>query len=100
MILGLGLEAKETEGSVIWAWIVLEVVVTGRVVTALGRERVLETSDVLLLELEEVPERGEGTLPLLLRFLLVTRVKAASSASGASTAISTSGEGVETGAGP
>ena len=57
---------------------VLEVVVTGQVATALGREGALETSDVLLLELEEVPERGEGTLPLPLRFWLVTRVKATS----------------------
>jgi len=75
---------------------VLEVVVTGRVVTALEREGALETSDVLLLELEGVPERGEGTLLLPLHFLLVTRVKATSSASGALTAISTLGEGVGT----
>ena len=64
MTLGLGLEAKGTGGGAIWAWMVLEVVVTGRVVTALGRGGALETSVVLLLESEGVPERGEGTLPL------------------------------------
>ena len=100
LALGLGLEAKRTGGGAIWAWMVLEVVVTGQVVTVLGGGGALETSDVLLLELEGVLERGEGTLPLPLRFLLVTRVKATSSASGASTAISTSGEGVGTGTGP
>ena len=68
MALGLGLEAKRTGGGAIWAWIVLEVVVTGRVATALGRGGALETSDVLLLELERVPEREEGTLPLPLCF--------------------------------
>ena len=78
--MGLDLEAKGTGGGTIWAWMVLEVVVAGRVVTALGRGGALETSDVLLLELEGVPERGEGTLPLPLCFLLVTRVKATSSA--------------------
>ena len=69
MALGLGLEAKGTGGGAIWAWMVLEVVVTGRVVTALGRGGALETSDVLLLELEGVTERGEGTLPHHLLFL-------------------------------
>jgi len=87
LALGLGLEAKGTGGGAIWAWMVLEVVVTGQVATALGRGGALETSDVLLLELEGVPERGEGILPLLLRFWLVTRVKATSSASGVSTDI-------------
>jgi len=68
LTLGLGLKAKGTEGSAIWAWMVLEVIVTGQVVTALGRWGALETSDVLLLELGEVPEREEGTLPLPLHF--------------------------------
>ena len=100
MALDLGLEAKGTGGGAIWAWIVLEVIVTGRVVTALRRGGAPETSDVLLLELEGVSERGEGTLLLPLHFWLVTRVKVTSSASGASTAIFTSGEGVGTGTGP
>jgi len=92
--LGLSLEAKETEGSAVWAWTVLEVVVAGQVVITLGRGGALKISDILLLESRGVPERGEGTLPLLLHFWLVTRVKAASSTSGALTAISISGEGV------
>ena len=58
MALGLGLEAKGTGGGAIWAWMVLEVVVAGRVVTALGRGGALETSDVLLLESGGDPERG------------------------------------------
>jgi len=70
------------------------------VVTAIGRGGALEISDVLLLELGEVPEKGEETLSLSLYFWLVTRVKATSSVSGASTAISTSGEGVGIGTGP
>ena len=68
MALGLGLEAKGTRGGAIWAWMVLEVVVTRQVVTALGRGGALETSNVLLLESGGVPEREEETLPLLLRF--------------------------------
>ena len=100
MALGLGLEAKETGDSAIWAWMVLEVVVAGRVVVALGRGGALETSNVLLLESGEILERGEGTLLLPLRFWLVTRVKATSSTSGASTAISTLGEEVGTRTGP
>ena len=63
MALGLGLEAKGTGGGVIWAWMVLEVVVTGRVVTALGRGGALETSDVLLLELGGVPETANPSSP-------------------------------------
>jgi len=66
--LGLGLEAKRTEGSAVCAWMVLEVVVARRVVIALGRRGALETSNVLLLELEEVLESGEGTLLLPLCF--------------------------------
>jgi len=69
-------------------------------VTALERGRALETRNVLLLKSGEVPEGGEGTLPLLLCFLLITRVKVTSSASGISTAISTSGEGVGIGIEP
>ena len=68
MALGLGLEAKGTGGGAIWAWMVLDVVVTGRVATVLGRGGALETSDILLLESGGVPEREEETLPLLLRF--------------------------------
>jgi len=100
LALGLGLEAKGTGGGAVWAWMVLEVVVTGQVVTALGRGGALETSDVLLLESGEVLERGEGALPLPLRFWLVTRVKATSSTSDASIAIFTSGEGVRIETGP
>ena len=74
---------------------VLKVIVTGQVVTALGKGEALEISDVLLLESGGVPEREEETLPLLLRFWLITRVKATSSASGASTAISTSEKELE-----
>ena len=62
------------------------------VVTALGAGGALETSEILFLELVG---GGEDTLAfLLLPFLLVTRVKATSPASGASTSISISGEGV------
>ena len=64
MALGLDLETKGIGDSAIWAWMVLEVVVAGQTVTALERGRALETSNVLLLELERVPERGEGVLSL------------------------------------
>ena len=43
---------------------VLEVVVAGWVVTALGRGGALKTSNVLLLESGEVPETTRGLLPL------------------------------------
>jgi len=67
-------------------------------VTALGAGGALETSGILFLELVG---GGEDTLAFFLPpFLLVTRMKATSSASGASTSISTSGEGVEIGLGP
>ena len=67
------------------------------VVIALGAEGALETSGILFLELVG---GGEDALAfLLLPFLLVTRVKATSLASGTSTSISTLGEGVEIGLG-
>ena len=67
-------------------------------VTALGAGGALETSGILFLELVE---GGEDALDFPLPFfLLVTRVKATSPASGASTSISTSGEGDEIGLGP
>ena len=67
-------------------------------VAALGAGGALETSGILFLELVG---GGEDTLAFPLSpFLLVTRVKATSPASGASTSISTSGEGVEIGLGP
>jgi len=67
-------------------------------VTALGAGRALETSRILFLELVG---GGEDTLAFPLPpFLLVTRVKATSSAYGASTSISTSGEGVGIGLEP
>jgi len=67
------------------------------VVTALGIGGALETSEILVLK----PVRGEGdTLAFLLPFLLVTRVKTTSLASGVSTSISTSEKGVEIGLGP
>jgi len=72
----------------------------GRVVTALGGGGACEMSSVLLLEPEKDREGREGALPFLLRFWLVTRVKATSLVSGASTAISISGEGVGTETGP
>ena len=59
-----------------------------QVVTALKREKVYEMSNVLLLELEEDIKEREETLPYLLCFLLETRVKVASSASGTSITIS------------
>jgi len=114
LTLGLGFEAKGTGGGATWSWMVLGVVVAviaepervvagfgaGRVVTALRRGGAREMSDVLLLEPEEDKEGREEALLFPLHFWLVTRVKATSSASGASTAISTSEEGVGTGTGP
>jgi len=79
---------------------VLEVIVAGQVVIALGGGGALETSNVLLLESEGVPEEREGILLLLLHFWLVTRVKVTSSAFGTLTAISTLGVGVGTETGP
>ena len=67
------------------------------VVTALGTREALETSKILLLELVG---GGGDTLAFPLSFLLVTRVKATSSVSGASTSISISGDGVGIGLGP
>jgi len=99
LALGLGLETKGTGDGAIWAWTVLEVITARQAVTALEREGALETSDVLLLELGGVPERGEEALFLSLYLWLVTRVKATSSTSGASTAISTSEEEVKIGTG-
>ena len=61
------------------------------VVTALGAGGALKTSGILFLELGG---GGEDTLAFPLLFLLVTRVKAASSASGTLTSISTSEEEV------
>jgi len=67
-------------------------------VTALGAGGALETSGVLFLEL--IGEEEDALAFPLPPFLLVTRVKATFSASGTSTFISTSGEGVEIGLGP
>jgi len=47
---------------------VLGIIVARQVVTALERGGVLETNDILLLELERDPERGEGALPFPLYF--------------------------------
>ena len=58
-------------------------------VAALGAGGAFETSRILFLELVG---GGEDTLVFLLLFLLVTRVKATSPASSASTSISRSGE--------
>ena len=55
-------------------------------------------SDMLFLE-KNIEERKDALL-FLLYFLLVTRVKATSPASGVSTAISTSGAGIRTRSGP
>ena len=68
------------------------------VVATLEAGGALETSGILFLELVG---GGEDTLAFsLLPFLLVTRMKATSSAFGTSTSISTSGKGVEIGLGP
>jgi len=76
LTLGLDLEAKEIRGDTI-----LEIVI----------------SNVLLLELDkDIKER----LPFLLYFLLETKVKATSSVSGISIAISISEENVRIGLGP
>ena len=66
-------------------------------ITILGAGRALETSRILFLELVG---GGEDALVFSFSFLSVTRVKATSSTSGASTSISTSGDGVEIGLGP
>ena len=67
-------------------------------VTALGAGGALETSRILFLELVG---GGEDTLVFpLLPFLLVTRIKVTSSTSGASTTISTLGDGIGIGLGP
>ena len=110
MTLGLGLKAKRIRGA-IWGLIVSEVVIakldviagpeqvvtgseTGQVVTALKREKAHEMSNILLLESEENIKGREETLLYLLCFILETRVKVTSSASGTSTAISISEEDV------
>ena len=98
LTLGLGLEAKGTSGGALWGWAGLESVVAAvagfeavLVVTILETGGALKTSEILFLKL--VGE-GKDTLAFLLLFLLVTRVKVTSSTSGASTLISTSGDGV------
>jgi len=99
--LGLGLKAKRIRG-VIWSLIVSEVVIAKldiiagpeQVVTASKREKAHEMRNILLLESEENIEEREETLPYLLCFILETRVKVTSLASGTSTAISISGEDV------
>jgi len=105
--LGLDLEAKRTEEDVIWGLIVLEVVIarlgvtaelgqdimgfeTKQVVTALERDKVCKISNVLLLELKKDIKGREEILLFPLYFLLATRVKATSSASGTLTTILTS----------
>jgi len=110
LTLGLGLKAKRIRGA-IWGLIVSEVVIakldviagpeqvvtgseTGQVVTALKREKAHEMSNILLLESEENIKGREETLLYLLCFILETRVKVTSSASGTSTAISISEEDV------
>jgi len=110
LTLGLGLKAKRIRGA-IWGLIVSEVVIakldviagpeqvvtgseTGQVVTALKREKAHEISNILLLESEENIKGREETLLYLLCFILETRVKVTSSASGTSTAISISEEDV------
>jgi len=110
LTLGLGLKAKRIRGA-IWGLIVSEVVIakldviagpeqvvtgseTGQVVTALKREKAHEMSNILLLESEENIKGREETLLYLLCFILETRVKVTSSASGISTAISISEEDV------
>ena len=110
LTLGLGLKAKRIRGA-IWGLIVSEVVIakldviagpeqvvtgseTGQVVTALKREKAHEMSNILLLESEENIKEREETLLYLLCFILETRVKVTSSASGTSTAISISEEDV------
>jgi len=72
----------------------------GGVVIALGGGGAHEISAVLLLEPEKDRKRKEEALPFPLRFWLVTRVKVTSSASGPSTAISTSEKEVGTETGP
>jgi len=57
-------------------------------------------SNVLLLESKEDIEEREGALPFSLCFLLITRVKTNSPATGISTAIYTLGEGIGTELGP
>jgi len=59
----------------------------GQVVIALRRRGAYEMSNVLLLGSEKDMEGREETLPFLLYFLLDTRVKVSSSASGTLTVI-------------
>ena len=66
-------------------------------VTILGTGGVLETSKILFLELVG---GGGDALAFLLPLLLVTRIKVTSSTSGASTTISTLGDGIGIGLGP
>ena len=71
MVLGLSLKAKRIEGDVIWTWTVLEVIIArldvitkpGLDIIDLEREKALETSDILLLELEkDIDKRKEALL--------------------------------------
>jgi len=66
----------------------------------LWKERAHKISDVLLLELEKDIEGRKETLPFSLCFLLETRVKATSSASGTLIAISILEKDVRTRLGP
>jgi len=62
----------------------------------LEKGRAHEISDVLLLESDQNIEERKETLPFLLYFLLVTRVKVTSSISSTSAAISTLDENIRT----
>ena len=74
--------------------------IISQVVTALGKSKACKISNILLLELEKDMEERKEALLFSLYFLLETRVRVTSSASGISTAISILGKNVGTESGP
>ena len=99
LILDLGLKAKRIKKDTIWSLIVLEIIIvqlnviaeleqvisgfeTKWVITTLERERAYEINNALLLKSKKDIKERKGTLFFFLYFLLATRAKVTSSASG------------------